>query len=245
MSDVTEIAPDVFRISTFIPTANLQFNQFLVRDEEPLLFHTGLRGLFPDVRGAVATLLDPASIRWIGFSHFEADECGALAEWQTLAPDATAVCSLVAKVVSVDDAAALRPARALADGEVLTTGRRRFQFLQTPQVPHAWDASLMFEQTERLLLCSDLFHHDGPVEPITESDVIGRVRKTLVRYQQGPMAYYLPYTNRTEPTLKRLAALQPRIVATMHGSTFVGNGEQALHDLAQTMKEVLGQPGPP
>jgi flavorubredoxin len=240
MSDVTEIAPDVFRISTFIPTANLQFNQFLVRDEEPLLFHTGLRGLFPDVREAVATLLDPASIRWIGFSHFEADECGALAHWQTLAPEATAVCSLVGKVVSVDDAAALRPARALADGEVLTTGRRRFQFLQTPQVPHAWDAGLMFEQTERLLLCSDLFHQEGPVEPITESDVVGRVRKTLVRYQQGPMAYYLPYTNRTEPTLHRLAALQPHILATMHGSTFIGNGEQALHDLAQTMKEVLG-----
>jgi flavorubredoxin len=245
MSDVTEIAPDVFRISTFIPEANLQFNQFLVRDEEPLLFHTGLRGLFPQVREAVATLLDPASIRWIGFSHFEADECGALADWQTLAPEATAVCSLVGKVVSVDDAAALRPARALADDEVLITGRRRFQFLQTPQVPHAWDAGLMFEQTERLLLCSDLFHHDGPVEPITESDVVGRVRKTLVRYQQGPMAYYLPYTNRTEPTLKRLAALQPRIVAMMHGSTLIGNGEQALHDLAQTMKEVLGQPGPP
>jgi flavorubredoxin len=240
MSEVTEIAPDVFRISTFIPTANLQFNQFLVRDEEPLLFHTGLRGLFPDVHEAVATLLDPASIRWIGFSHFEADECGALANWQTLAPDATAVCSLVGKVVSVDDAAALRPARALADGEVLTTGRRRFQFLQTPQVPHAWDAGLMFEQTERLLLCSDLFHQEGPVEPITESDVVGRVRKTLVRYQQGPMAYYLPYTNRTEPTLHRLAALQLHILATMHGSTFIGNGEQALHDLAHTMKEVLG-----
>lgn len=242
MSDVTEIAPEVFRLSTFVPAANLQFNQFLVRDEEPLLFHTGLRGLFPQVRAAVASLLDPATLRWISFSHYEADECGTLADWQRLAPRATALCSLVAKVVSVDDAAALRPAQALSDGEVVTTGKYRFQFLQTPQVPHAWDAGLLFEQANGLLLCSDLFHQSGAVEPMTESDVVGRCRQTLIEYQHGPLAYYLPYTNRTEPTLNRLAALKPRILATMHGSTFLGDGAQALHDLAEVLKEVLGQP---
>jgi len=95
MTQITEIAPDIYRISTFIPEGNLQFNQFLVRDEQPLLYHTGMKGLFQVVRDAVATLIDPSMIRWIGFSHFEADECGALTEWQTLAPEATAVCSFV------------------------------------------------------------------------------------------------------------------------------------------------------
>jgi flavorubredoxin len=240
MTDVTEIAPDVFRISTFIPEANLQFNQFLVRDDEPLLFHTGLRGLFPVVREAVAGLLDPGTIRWIAFSHYEADECGALAPWQTVAPNATAVCSLVAKVVSVDDAAALRPARALTDGETLAIGKHHLRFLQTPQVPHAWDAGLMFDETEAVLLCSDLFHQDGRREPMTESDVVGRFREVPLRYQQGPMANYLPYTCHTEPTLRRLAALKPRVLAAMHGSTFRGNGAKALHDFAEVMREVLG-----
>ena len=242
MTEVTEIAADVFRISTFIPEANLQFNQFLVRDNEPLLFHTGLRGLFPTVQEAVAGLLDPREIRWIGFSHYEADECGALAQWQTVAPHATAVCSFVAKVVSVDDAAALRPARDLADGETLAIGKHRLRFLQTPQVPHAWDAGLMFDETEAVLLCSDLFHQEGQREPITESDVVGRFKETLLRYQQGPMANYLPYTCHTEPTLQRLAALKPRVLATMHGSAFRGDGAQALHDFAQVVREVLGTP---
>jgi len=240
MTRVTEIAPDMFRISTFIPEANLQFNQFLVRDEQPLLFHTGMKGLFPAVRDAVATLLEPSTIRWISFSHFEADECGALTEWQTLAPAATAVCGLVAKVVSVDDVVAYRPAQALADGELLCTGKYRFRFLQTPQVPHCWEASLLFEETERTLLCSDLFHQTGDVEPSTSADVVGRFKQTLLEYQQGPFAHYLPYTPNTEPTLQRLAALKPRTLATMHGSTFVGDGAQALAGLTQVIQDVLG-----
>jgi flavorubredoxin len=239
MTQITEIAPDTFRLSTYIPDINLQFNQFLVRDEQPLLFHTGMRGLFPVVRDAVATLLDPAAIQWIGFSHFEADECGSLNEWQTLAPSATAVCSYVAKMVSVDDVLSLRPARALEDNEVLCTGKYRFRFLQTPQVPHCWEASLMFEETQGTLFCSDLFHQEGDVEPSTSADVVGRFRETLVSYQQGPLANYLPYTPHTEPTMQRLAALKPRTLAAMHGSTFVGDGARAIDDLAQVMKDVL------
>src|SRR5262249_20344507 len=119
MTQITEIAPDMYRISTFIPEVNLQFNQFLVHDEQPLLFHTGMKGLFPALGAPAPRVRAPATIRWIGFSHFEADECGALTEWQTLAPSATAVCSLVAKLVSVDDVIARRPAQALADGEQL------------------------------------------------------------------------------------------------------------------------------
>jgi flavorubredoxin len=239
MTRIDEIAPDIYRISSFIPEFNLQFNQFLVRDEQPLLFHTGMKKLFPVVRDAVATLLALEKIRWIGFSHFEADECGALAEWQTLAPSATAVCSLVAKLVSVDDVVAQRPAQALVDGEQLSTGKYRFRFLQTPHVPHCWEASLLFEETHGTLLCSDLFHQGGDVEPSTSADVVGRFKQTLVEYQQGPFANYLPYTPYTDRTLKRLAALKPRTLATMHGSAFVGDGERALTDVAQVIKEIL------
>lgn len=241
MTKLTEIAPDVYRISTFVPEGNLQFNQFFVRDEEPLLYHTGMKGLFPAVRDALATLIDPVTIRWIGFSHFEADECGALTQWQTLAPAATAICSLVAKLVSVDDVVALRPARPLGNGELLCTGKYRFRFLQTPHVPHCWEASLLFEETQGTLFCSDLLHQNGDVEPSTSTDVIGRCKQTLLEYEQGPFANYLPYTPYTEATFQRLAALKPRTLAAMHGSAFVGDGGQALTDLAQVLHEVLGK----
>ena len=236
---VTEIAENVYQISTYVESANFRFNQFLVLDEQPLLYHTGTNSLFPEVREAVATLLDPAQIRWIGFSHFEADECGALAAWQSLAPEATAVCGLTSKVVSVDDAAALRPAQALADGETFSTGKYRFRFLRTPHVPHAWDAGHLFEETQAILFCSDLFHQDGDLDPLTNADVVGLSRQTLLAYQQGPMSGYFPYTNHTQATLERLAGLHPFLLAVMHGSAFVGDGAQALLDLAVVMKEVL------
>ncbi|MDR4476870.1 MAG: MBL fold metallo-hydrolase [Nitrospira sp.] len=240
MAQITEVAPDLFRMTTFLAPFDLQFSQFLVRDEQPLLFHTGPRALFADVHAAVASLIDVRTLRWIGFSHFEADECGSLPEWQQVAPQADAVCSLVGKLVSVDDCLALRPAKGMADGEVLHTGRYRFQFLATPHVPHCWESGLLFEETQRTLLCSDLFHQGGNGEPVTHSDVVGRCRDVLMEYQQGPLANYLPYGTLTDPTLRRLAALNPQTLATMHGSVFVGDGTQALHDLAQVLREVLG-----
>lgn len=239
MPKVSEIAPDLFCISTFVPDFNLQFNQFLVRDEEPLLFHTGPRAMFTQVRDAVATVLDPATVKWIGFSHFESDECGSLPEWQQLAPQSTAVCSLVGKLVSVDDCMAVRPALGMTDGEVLKTGKYRYRFLHTPHVPHCWEAGLLFEETQGTLLCSDLFHQNGDVEAVTESDVLDRCRQVLVEYQQGPLANYLPYSTLTDPTLKRLAELQPKMLVTMHGSAYVGDGGRALRDLAVMFKEVL------
>ena len=240
MAVVTEIAPDVFRISTFFAEIDLQFNQFLVRDEEPLLFHTGLKELFPQIREAVSQVLDPRSIRWISFSHLEADECGALRDWQELAPEATAVCSVVGKLVSIDDFVAIRPARAMADGETFPTGRYRFRFVQTPHVPHCWDAGMLFEETQRVLFCSDLFHQNGNVEPLTGSDVLGRFRQALTDYQKGPLANYLPYTTQTPAILQRLAALKPELLAIMHGSSYQGNGEQAIHGYAQVLKDVFG-----
>jgi flavorubredoxin len=236
---VNEIAPDTYRISTYVPEINLQFNQFLVADEEPLLFHTGMRGLFPRVLEDVSRVINPRRLRWISFSHFESDECGALNDWLELAPQARPVCSTVGALVSVNDFA-VRPARALADGEVLETGRRRFRFLQTPHVPHCWEAGLMFEETEGTLLCSDLFTHGGDVAPVTESDVVGPFTEGLIADQSGPLAGAYPYTPQTEETLRRLAALSPKTLALMHGSTFVGDGRAALLDLAAAMREVLG-----
>ena len=238
MTNITEIAPDIYRISTYVPQIDLQFIQFLVKDEEPLLFHTGLKGMFPLVQDAVAKIIEPSEIRWISFSHFEADECGSLNEWLTIAPNSQTVCSPIAAFVSVDDFA-IRPSKTLAHTEVLNTGKYRFQFQHTPQVPHGWDAGLLFETTHKTLLCSDLFHQFGDVEPVTESDVIGRFRQTIANYEASPFPNYIPYTTHSDRILQELAALKPRTLATMHGSTFVGDGERALQDLAVTLHEVL------
>ncbi|HEV8592929.1 MAG TPA: hypothetical protein VGQ55_12565 [Pyrinomonadaceae bacterium] len=240
MTNVTEIAPDIFRINTFVPEANLGFSQFLVRDDEPLLFHTGMKVLFPLVREAVSTLIDPAKLRWVGFSHFEADECGSLNEWQAIAPNATPVCSFVGKVVSVDDFAPKNPAKGMADNETFETGSKRYRFIATPHVPHCWEAGMLFEETTGTLFCTDLLHQNGDVEPLTTSDVIGRARETFIEYQQGPLANYFPYTANTDAEIKRLAALKPKLLATMHGSVFEGDGEKAMLDYAGMVKEVLG-----
>ena len=240
MTNVTEIAPDIFRINTFFSDFNLGFSQFLIRDDEPLLFHTGMKGLFPLVREAVATLIDPAKLRWIGFSHFEADECGSLNEWQVVAPDATPVCSMVGKMVSVDDFAPKNPAKGMVDGETFTTGNKRYRFIATPHVPHCWEAGMLFEETAGVLFCTDLLHQNGDVEPLTTSDVIGRARETFREYQAGPLANYIPYTKNTDGELKRLAALKPKILATMHGSVYEGDGERALLDYAEMVRQELG-----
>ena len=163
---VTEIGPNLYRLSIYAPDFDLQFNHFLVDDDEPLLYHAGLKGMFAPLRDAVATVIDPARLRWVGFSHFESDECGGLNEWLDLAPEAQPVCSDLGAMVSVNDFSA-RPARGLADGETLSTGTHRFRMCRTPHLPHGWDASVLFEETHKTLLCSDLFHQVGDVEPLT------------------------------------------------------------------------------
>jgi flavorubredoxin len=241
MTTITEIAPDIFRINTYVPEANLGFSQFLVRDEEPLLFHTGGRVLFPAVHEAVSKLIDPTTVRWVGFSHFEADECGSLNEWQEVAPNATAVCSLVGKMVSVDDFAQRNPAKGMVDGEEFSTGSHTFRFLATPHVPHNWEAGLLFDTTAGVLFSSDILHQNGDVEPLTTDSVSDRTKQTLLDMQAGPLAGYLPYAIETDSTLRRIAALKPATVATMHGSVFSGDGEQAILEYAGILKEVLGK----
>jgi flavorubredoxin len=238
MTTVAEIAPDVFRISTFVPEANLTFNQFLVRDEEPLLFHTGMNSLFEPTREAIASVLDPATIRWIGFSHFEADECGSLNDWLPLAPKATAICSFVGAITSLNDFA-IRAPKVMMHDEVLETGKYRFRFRQTPHVPHCWDAGLLFEEVNRTLFSSDLFTQAGEAAALTHSDVVQRSKETLMGFEQGPLASYMTYNENTATILRGLADLKPATLATMHGSSFAGDGEQALLDLNTVLRETL------
>ncbi|MGH8609047.1 MAG: MBL fold metallo-hydrolase [Gammaproteobacteria bacterium] len=239
--NVTEIAPDTYRISTFHPQYGIQLNQFLIKDDEPFLMHTGLKGMFQTTLEGVASIIDPSRLRWIGCSHFESDECGALNEWLRIAPRAQAVCGFVAAMVNVNDFAE-GATRALADGEVMQTGRHRLCFLSTPHVPHGWDAGLFFDETEQTLFCSDLFFQPGDPEPVIESEIVERARDAIKGSVATPMAQDMPYTPYTYSTLHRLAALKPRTLAVMHGSSFRGNGEKAILDLAAVTKNLLSKP---
>jgi flavorubredoxin len=242
MPHITEIAPNVYRVSVYVPEINLQFNHFLVNDDEPLLFHTGLRGMFPLVREAVSKLIDPAAIRHIGFSHFESDECGALNSWLEIAPRAQPVCGLVGALVSVNDFA-IRPARVLTRDDTFSTGKHRFRFIPTPHVPHGWDAGVMLEETQGTLFCSDLFHQWGDPEPLTRDSLIERARAALLESEAGPFANYVPYTHHTGRILEELASYQTRTLATMHGSSFEGDAADQIRELVPVMREVLGPKG--
>lgn len=240
MATVTEIAPDVYRISTYEAMYKLQFNQFLVNDREPLLFHTGMKGMFPAVRDAVARILDPATLRWIGFSHFESDECGSLNEWLQAAPLAQPLCTVVGALVNISDFA-IRAPRWLLEEDVLDTGKYRFRLFTTHHLPHSWDAGMLFEETNRTLLCSDLFLQGGDVEPLVNTDVIARARKAMIDFQSTQLLNSSPYNSSTERHMERLAALQPKTLAIMHGSSFAGDGGSAIRDLASAMHEILGK----
>jgi flavorubredoxin len=205
-----------------------------------LLFHTGMRKMFPQVREAVARLIDPASLRWISWSHFEVDECGALNEWLAVAPQAQPVCSQVGVLVNLDDFSD-RPARGLAKDDVIDTGRHRYRYVPTPHLPHGWDAGVLFEEASATLLCSDLFHQLGDVEPVTSADVLGRWDAAVAAYQQHPILMdYVPVTAATRRRLGELADLNPRVLAAMHGSTFVGDGAAALRAAADMLERRLG-----
>jgi len=234
-TSVHEIANKVFRISTPAPPGMIPggftFNQFLLVDEEPLLFHTGLRHLFPSVKQAVGHVLgDAAKLRWVSFSHFEADECGSLNEWLEVAPRAQALCSQVAAMVSVNDIAT-RPARALADGEEISLGTKRVRWLDAPHLPHNWECGYLFESTTRTLLCGDVFTHGGGGElpPITESEVLSpseAMRKGMS---------YMAIDKDTRKLLEKLASTEPATLALMHGSSYRGDGSKLLRALADAL----------
>lgn len=221
---ITEVAQGIFRLSTFVPQVEpggLAFNQFLVMGEEPLLFHTGMRALFPLVRDAVAALMPPEKLRWISFGHYEADECGAMNQWLAVAPTAQVAHGMTGVMVSLNDQAD-RPPRALADREVLDLGGKRARYLDTPHVPHGWEAGLLFEESTRTLLCGDLFTQYGDGPATTESDIISPA------IAGEDIANYSALNPAMGATLRKLAELQPRTLALMHGPAFVGDGASAL-----------------
>jgi flavorubredoxin len=221
----TEIADDIYRISTFVPDAGMTFNQILVNADEPLLFHTGMRALFPLVSDAVSKVVPLSSLGWISFGHVEADECGSLNQWLHAAPDARVTFGGLGCMVSVNDLAD-RPPVPLDDGDVIDLGDKRVRYLATPHVPHGWEAGVLFEETTSTLLCGDLFtqlgdepavSHDSPMEPtILAEDMFG----------------YSSLAPSTVSTVERLADLAPTTLALMHGPAFLGDGERSLRDLA-------------
>jgi len=233
-TNLHEIASGIYRINTPVRNpdgSEFNFNQYLVIDDEPLLFHTGPRRMFPLVSEAIANVLPVERLRHVAFSHFEADECGSLNDFLAAAPDAVAVCSQVAAMVSVNDIAS-RPPRALADGEVLRTGRRAFKWFDTPHVPHGWECGFMMDLTSRTLLCGDLFTQGGPGSvAITEGDILGPSEAFRLA-----MDYYA-HAPQTAATLDRLAREQPQVLACMHGSAWRGDGARLLRALAQSLAE--------
>jgi len=225
-TNVTEIADRIYRLSTYVAPANLTFNQFLIDSGEPLLFHTGMRSLFPLVSEALGRLIPLARLRWISFGHVEADECGAMNAWLAASPSAQVAFGALGCEVSVNDLAD-RATRPLRDGDVLDLQGKRVRYLATPHVPHGWDAGVLFEETTGTLLGGDLFTQTGPAPALTEADIVGPAIAAEDLYRATAL------TPDTAPTLRRLAALQPTTIALMHGPCFRGDGEGALAELAQ------------
>jgi len=231
-TNVQEIADGIYRINTpidFPDGQGFSFNQYLLVDDEPLLWHTGPRRMFPLVSEAIAALMPIDRLRYIGLSHFEADECGAMNELLAAAPTAVAICSRVAAMVSVSDVADRAP-RALADGEQLALGRHTMQWFDTPHVPHGWDCGLLMDTSTGTFLCGDLFTQPGHGdEALTEGDILGPSEA----FRQ-PMDYYA-HAPQTTATLLRLAEQKPRTLACMHGSAWRGDGGALLRHLAEAV----------
>jgi flavorubredoxin len=223
---VNEIAEGIYRLSTLTEAVpgGFTFNQFLVKGDQPLLFHTGLKGLFPSVSQAVATVMPVEELRWVSFGHWEADESGALNDWLEAAPKAELAVGTIDTMLSGNDQA-IRPPRSLADGEVLDLGGKRVRWIDTPHVPHGWDAGLLYEETTGTLLCGDLFTQGGD-KAGTEGDIVGPAAGL------EDMMNATSLTPRTAPTIRGLADLRPSTLALMHGPSFTGDGSAALRALA-------------
>lgn len=205
------------------------FNQYLIVDDEPLLFHTGPRKMFPLVREAVSSVMPVEQLRHIAFSHVEADECGSLNEWLAVAPESTPLCGRVAALVSISDLAD-RPPRALADGETLSLGKHTVRWFDTPHLPHAWECGYLLEERTRSLLCGDLFTQGGAQHPpITESDILGPSEA----FRQA--MDYFSHTKHAGAMLERLASAEPTTLACMHGSAWKGDGAALLRALSEEL----------
>ena len=232
---IDEIANGIYRISTPVPPAvipgGFTFNQFLIVDDVPLLYHTGPKKLFPLVSAAIASVIPVESLRYIAFSHYESDECGSLNDFLDAAPGAEPLCSNIAKMVSIDDIA-LRPAKGLADGEELSLGTHTVRWISTPHLPHAWECGHLFETGTKTLFCGDLFTQGGHEhEPLTTEDILDSseaMRSALDYFSQ---------TRQVHELMEKLAATSPRVLACMHGASWTGDGGALLRQLAGRLAE--------
>jgi flavorubredoxin len=231
-----EIADDIFRLSTYVPEiaapAGFTFNQFVVKADEPLLFHCGPRQMFPLVSEAAARVVPLDQIRWITFGHVESDECGSMNEWLAVAPRAEVAHGVTGCLVSLNDMAD-RPPRALEDGDVLDLGGKRVRHFDTPHVPHNWEARALHEETTNTLLSGDLGEHIGNGPPVTEDDIVGPAMEAEDMFLASSL------TPALAPTIRKLAELQPSTLAIMHGSSYSGNGGAMLNALADAYAKRL------
>ena len=223
---VTEVAAGIHQLTTVVPDAPVAFNQYLIAAAEPLLFHTGMRGLFPLVTAGVSTVLPADTVRWLSFGHVEADESGSMNEWLALAPKAVVVQGFIGCMVSIGDLAD-RPPRALGDGEMLDIGGHVVQWFDTPHVPHAWEAGVLYDVTTKTLFCGDLFTWNGPYVATTDDDIVGSAVQA-----EDEMPGSLSLHPSSAATCLRLAELEIATLAPMHAPAFTGDCRAALIDLA-------------
>jgi len=234
-TNVHEVADGIYRINTPVTlpggVGHFNFNQYLIVDDAPMLFHTGLRQIFPLVREAIDAVIPIEKLAYVGFSHFESDECGALNSVLAAAPQAVVVCSQIAAMVSVNDFADRAP-RALSDGEELSLGRHRMRWFDTPQMPHGWDCGLIMDMTTRTFFCGDLFTQGGTGDlAVTESDILGPSEAF-----RAPLDYYA-HAPQTAAILERLAREKPATLAVMHGSAWRGDGARLLRELSLALSQ--------
>ncbi len=237
---IDEIADGIFRISTLVPEVGpdgFTFNQFLVVADEPLLFHTGPRGMFPLVAEAVASVIPVESLRWISFGHVESDECGAMNMWLAAAPRSQVVYGALGCDISLNDMCD-RPPRALQEGEVLDLGGKRVRQISTPHVPHGWEAQVLFEEVTGTLLCGDIFSQVGRCDPVTTHDLVDVAVATEAMFHQTSLAPHTP------AVLRSLGDLRPTTLAVMHGASYRGDGHAALYALADRYEAMLTAPTP-
>ena len=237
---IDEIDDRIFRLSVVVPDiappAGFTFNHFLIDGDEPLLFHCGLRKMFPLLSEAVGKIMPLERLRWLSFGHFEADECGSMNEWQAAAPHAQVAHGMTGCMVSLNDMSDRAP-RILTDGEVIDIGGKRLHHIDTPHVPHGWDAGVLFEESSGTLFCGDLFTHTGNGPALTESDIVAPSIATEDFFQ------YTALCPSTAPAIRKLADLAPRKLAVMHGSSFAGDAAAALRSLAgddRRLQKALG-----
>lgn len=237
-TEVAQIADDIFRLSTFVPDiappAGFTFNQFLIKAEEPLLFHCGPRKMFPLVSAAVSTVLPVEQLRWISFGHVESDECGAMNQWLEAAPNAQIIFNPLGCMVSLNDLAD-RPPRPVNDDEVLDLGGKRVRIIATPHVPHGWEAQVLYEETTGTLFCGDLFTQLGNGLPLVKSDLVGPAMVAEEAFHATSLGAA------TAPTIRRLAQLRPQRLAVMHGSSFEGDASQQLEHLAHAYERLVAR----